>query len=94
MNDGSFEIIVASEYFLKSENKEIDWNETGDKNLISMMQHNKLQNILTCEASIFLLRGSAEFGGELADDMVSIRRNFINEYEKDYGKYIEYNDFS
>jgi len=87
------EISLVEDYFNKV-NKEIDWEEMNYSDLIPMAQANLLQNILTTEVSIYLLRRNIGFCGSLVDDMVGIRRNFINQYEENFGeKYIEYNDF-
>ena len=86
------EITLAEDYFAKVE-KELDWDETDNLNLIQPKQWNLLQHILTCEVSIYFLWRNVGFCGSLVDDMVEIRRTFINQYGENYEKYIEYNDF-
>jgi hypothetical protein len=70
--------------------KEIDWEETGDSNMISIEEERALQNIFTCEVSIELLRHSTGHCGSVVDDMVGIRRSFIEKYELDFNKEYTY----
>lgn len=76
--------------------KEIDFDDTDNKDMISLKEAESIQKILTCEVSIFLLRdvSGPRFCGSLIDDMVDTRRKFINQYESNFGKdYIEYNEY-
>ena len=52
-----------------------------------------LRRIITCEVSIYLLRRSTGHCGSVSDNMVDIRRNFINEHNKKFSDYIEDQDF-
>ena len=70
--------------------KEIDWEETGDSSMISIEEESSLQNIFSCEVSIELLRHSTGHCGSVVDDMVGIRRSFIEKYEKISGKRYDY----
>jgi len=81
-----------NQYFDR-QGKEVDYDEEGIDGLVPYEQAQALQKILTCEVSIYLLRRNEGLCGSLVDDMISIRRNFINEYEEKYEKYVEYNDF-
>lgn len=85
------DVITSEEYFLKL-GQEIDWEE-NDNTKISINQQDEIAQILTTEASIYLLRRATGLCGSLVDNMVIIRRDLINEYEYTYGPYVEYNDF-
>jgi len=86
-------VTTAIEYFNKV-GKEIDFDETGNAELIPSKEYEMIQKILSCEVSINLMRGATGFCGSLIDEMVSIRRDFITSYESEFKKdYIEYNDF-
>lgn len=81
-----------NQYFDR-QGKEVDYDEEGIDGLVPYEQAQALQKILTCEVSIYLLRRNEGLCGSLVDDMISIRRKFIDEYEEKYEKYVEYNDF-
>lgn len=90
--DIELDVVFAHVYFERL-GKEIDWEETGNKKKIPLAQHEALQNILTCECSIFCLRRAhGNIDGGISDSMVAIRRRFIDEYEEKYEKYIEVNN--
>lgn len=84
------EVISSEDYFSRVE-LEIDWEEDGSQK-VSVRQADLLDKILATEASIFLLRRTAGFGG-IYEIMVSIRRELIDKYEEEYEPYVEYNDF-
>jgi hypothetical protein len=67
------------EYFKKPENS----------NTISAKEADALQCVISCEVSIYLLRRSTGHCGSVVDNMVQIRRFFINEYEKMFAKRYE-----
>lgn len=86
-------LIVASadEYFDKVGKKINYEDELGE---ISETEANQVEEIIACEAAIFLMRRTAGGIGHMIDSMASIRRDLITAYEKSYNyKYIEYNDF-
>lgn len=87
----TLKVSTCEEYFSQTE-REIDW-EDNDATKISIKQANKLQKILATEVSIFLLRRATGFCESLIDDMATIRREFINQYENYYEVYVEYNDY-
>ena len=90
----SLTIYNSEEYYQSLDNpKEIDWDELGDPNKVSMVEEDLLSKILTCEASIYLLRNTAGGYGHLADNMIAIRRDFIDEFNDKYGTYVSFNDF-
>lgn len=72
-------IRYADEYFSKG----IDYEETGDKNLIPLPQFDAVQEILSMEASIFTLRRTPG-GGDYLDTVSEIRVKLISEYEEKY----------
>lgn len=80
---------ISEEYF-KETGEKIDWEGKGKG--ISVSEAEAIQKILTCEVSIFLLRRAYGIDGSLVDDMVSIRRDFINQYQNEFAKnYLDYN---
>lgn len=85
------EIDTSEEYFNKTD-RQIDWDENDD-NKVSTKQADNLQKILTTEASIYLLRLAVGGVGHLVDNMVEIRREYINFYEQVHEPYEEYNDY-
>ena len=86
-------VTLASEYFNQID-VEINYEETGDSNMVTSEEADAISEILTCEVSIYALRTMYGVCGSLADHMGRIRRKLINSYESNYGKkYIEYNDF-
>ena len=86
------EVSLAQDYFAKVD-KKLDWDETNNPDLISTAQFSLLQNILTTEVSIYLLRRNVGFCGSLVDDMAGIRRGLIIQYELEFEKYVEYNNY-
>ena len=72
--------------YLDSIGKDVDWDDKGGDNVVSVEEHDMIQNILTCETSIYMLRRATGFCGSLVDNMVDIRRKFINEYEDKFDK--------
>ena len=96
INEKELLVQTAEDYFLKEgidPDTTIDWDETGDKNLISMSEYNTILKIISCEASIYTLRRTL-FCQCLSDTMISIRRKLIEEYESFFSKkYVEYNNF-
>lgn len=86
-------IMLAQDYF-NEVNLEIDYEETGDENMISTEEADAIYEILSTEVSIYMLRRGYGFCGSLVDVMVGLRRKLIMEYEVKYEKkYTEYNDF-
>jgi hypothetical protein len=68
------------------------WKKPANSKTISAKEADALQCILTCEASVYLLRRSTGVDGGNVDNMVAIRRFFINEYETAFAKkYVELN---
>jgi hypothetical protein len=50
-----------------------------------------LEKILSCEVAIYCMRRSVDADGFNIDIMTEVRRNFINEYEKNGKKYLYFN---
>lgn len=72
--------------YAASKGIKIDYDETGNPKFMSLKESVYIQNILTCEVSIYLLRRSTGHCGGVEDDMVFIRRSFINKYKEDFNK--------
>jgi len=87
----TLQILHSEEYFQQMD-REIDWDETNDPKKVSLAQADLIFKILTCEASIFLLRRATGSDGGNVDIMVGVRRDFIKEYEKSYEPYNYYNE--
>lgn len=85
--------ILNSESYFQEMDREIDWGKTNDPKKVSVEQADEIFKILTCECAIFLLRRATGSDGGNVDIMVHIRRDLINDYEKSYEPYNEYNDF-
>ncbi len=87
------EIINSIDYFYKS-NRKINWNNDNNKDeSVSLSQSELIDKILSIEAAIWVLMLSTHFDSFTTDNMRSIRRKLINEYEANYNeKYIEYNE--
>jgi hypothetical protein len=80
--------------YYDQDGREIDFEKTNEDGLVPFEEAEAIQHILTCEVSIYLLRRANGICGSLVDNMVDIRRKYINDYERTYGKtYVEYNDF-
>jgi hypothetical protein len=84
-------VSTATEYFQKC-NKEIDWDETGDTNLISMREYNMIGQIIATQVSFWCLRRLYNSCGSNCDYMRDIMKSKISEYELDYGKFIDFNE--
>ena len=88
-------IALPSQYFEEQgfTEEDIDFDETGEK-AISLKEYEAIQKILSCEASINLLAHAIgdNMCGSITDNMTEIRREYINAYEKEFGKkYVIYN---
>jgi len=69
------------------------WKKPANSETISAKEADALQCILSCEVSIYLLRRSTGHCGSVVDNMVEIRRFFINKYEEAFAKaYKDIND--
>lgn len=86
------EVYNASEYFSRVD-KEIDWHENDDTK-VSIEEADAINDILTCEASIYALRRATGTDGFQVDNMVSMRRRLLDAYANKYKEtYIVHNDF-
>jgi len=89
----NLELTLAHEYFAK-EGKEIDYDGDGSAvDMVTVEQAEALQEILTMEASIHILRGVIGLCGSQADVAQGIRRKLLTTYEEKYGKYKIYRDY-
>ena len=69
------------------------WKKPANSKTMSAEEADAIQCILTCEASTYLLHRSTGVDGGNVDNMVQIRRFFINEYETKFAKkYVELNE--
>jgi hypothetical protein len=84
--------VGSSEEYFSQVGREIDWEE-DDTSKVSIKQAGAIDKILTMEASIFLLRRATGVCGSMIDCMATIRRGLVDEYEKSYETYVQYNDF-
>jgi|688.fasta_scaffold1861826_1 hypothetical protein len=84
-------VSTATEYFQKC-NEEIDWDETGDPNLISMREYNMVGQIIATQVSFWCLRRLSNSCESNCDYMRDIMKSKISEYELDYGKFIDFNE--
>ena len=62
------------------------WKKPENSKTISAKEYDALQCILSCEVSIYLLRRATGHCGSVTDNMVGIRRFFINKYEEAFAK--------
>lgn len=80
----SFKTQVTEDYIRIKELPEVDWDETGDPELLSLEEYNLLDKIIACEFSVYLLRQVAGGIGATVDTMYGIRREFIKEYNSKF----------
>lgn len=86
------DVTVASEYATKQGFADVDWEESGEATMMPMNEGDAIQKILTCEVSIYLLRRSTGHCGSVVDNMIEIRRYFIEKYKQEFEK--EYEDYN
>jgi hypothetical protein len=71
---------------------QIDWNETGDVNLISIKEVNAISEIIACQVSFWCLRKLGNCCQSNSDTMRDILKQKIKFYEETFGK--DYQDFN
>jgi hypothetical protein len=80
---------TAVEYFerldLDTEN-DIDWDETGNTNLVSMNEFNAIGDIISLQVSFFCLRRLSNSCESVSDSIRKMLKEKINNYELDYSK--------
>lgn len=64
--------------------KEVDYENEGIENAVTFEEYDHICKILTCEVSYYLLRRSYGICESLSDQMVEIKRELINDYERVY----------
>jgi hypothetical protein len=85
-------IDTATEYFEKYKPSiALDWDKTGDKELISMDEFNLVAEILATQVSFWALRRMTNSCGSNCDVMRTMMKSKISEYESKFG---EFNDFN
>lgn len=72
----------------------VDWDRTGDKNLISLDEFNLVGEIISTQVSIWALRRMTNSCQSNCDNMTTIMRSKINEYESKYGDFKNLNETS
>lgn len=83
-------VTTAYEYLQKRDNMPTDKELTE----IEQKEYDAIQNILSMEVAIFLTRRTSGCCGSIIDNIRQIRRNFIAEYQKEYGiSFIDYNSY-
>jgi len=75
----------ASEYFALSGRK-IDLLETGNEKMISMRKAAAIDDIISIEASIIILRNSSSTDDFYVTIMHSLRNRFIHTYETSFNE--------
>ena len=87
---------TAADYFANlkdcdSEDVPVDWDETGDKNLISLKEFNLVGEIISTQVAVFALRRMYNSCQSNCDYMATIMRKKIKEYEDQYGDFENFN---
>ena len=85
-------LVTDSEEYFAQTDREIDW-DGNDNTKVQFEKHEALQKILTTEVGIYLLRRATGICAGVVENMVEIRRLFIDRYEANYEPYVEHNDF-
>ena len=86
-------IDTPEQYFDQSKpSVEIDWDETGDDNLISMTEYNLVADILATQVSFWALRRLTNSCGSNCDVIRVIMKSKISEYESKFGKFNDMNE--
>lgn len=89
-------ISTASEYFAKIKSCDIDeipvdWDETGDKNLISFEEYQLIGEIISTQVSFWALRRMYNTCESNCDFMMKIMKDKIRTYENKYGTFQNFN---
>jgi hypothetical protein len=86
-------IDTPEEYFeVSTIDPEIDWDETGNEELISMEEYNLVGEILATQVSFWALRRMRNSCGSNCDIIRSIMKSKISEYESKFGKFNDLNE--
>jgi hypothetical protein len=88
--------VMQADYFTNvkdcdSDDIPVDWDETGDPNLISLKEFNLVGEIIASQVSFWALRRMYNSCQSNCDYMQTIMRNKIKEYEDQYGEFKNYN---
>lgn len=91
---------TASEYFARVKecdieelNEFVDYEETGDKKFeISWAQFEEMEDIIACQVSFWCLRRLSYSCQSNCDSMRRILNKKVQDYEKKYGKFHDYNE--
>lgn len=83
---------TSSEYFAdiyecSIDDIPVDFDETGDSNLISIEQYNLVGNIIALQVSFFCLRRLSNSCESNSDFIKSMLNSEIKKYEEKYGEF-------
>lgn len=84
--------VENSETYFSKIGKEIDWEDSGDPEKISLEQEAMIQEIITLGIAHHTLRGVTGVDQLQSDTIASIRSKLIVKYEAQFEKYTEYNE--
>lgn len=92
----TIDISTASEYFAKIKSCDIDeipvdWDETGDKKLISLEEYHLIGEIISTQVSFWALRRMYNTCESNCDFMMKIMKDKIGTYENKYGTFQNFN---
>lgn len=73
----------STEYFDRM-GLEIDWDNEGIENSVSVKEEKAIMEILTCEMSYYALRRVNGGFGANVDCMARLKRNLIKKYQKKF----------
>ena len=76
---------TATQYFERLD-KEVDWNETGDENLVPLQEFNLVEDIISLQVSFWCLRRLRNSCESISDNLYTQMRNKIREYEVNFNK--------
>ena len=87
-------VSTSRQYFEKlgfTEDK-IDWDETGNPELISMKEYDMVEEIIALQVSFWCLRRLRNSCQSISDSLHSIIKRKIREYSETFNK--EFNNFN
>ena len=87
----NLEVTTIIEWEKKS-GKEVDWEKSGNPDLISYPEYKLIEKILATEVGIYCLRRAYGIDGAVSETMSGMRKLLIELYEKKYGVYPNYNN--
>ena len=90
-------IATASEYFANVKSCDIDdipvdWDETGDTNLLSLTEYNLIGEIISTQVAFWALRRLSNSCESNCDFMRKIMKDKIETYQNQYGTFHNFNE--